>query len=71
MPTEAEIQAILKTIGKRNSTTEFNCGACGYMTCREKAIAIYQGKAEAAMCLIRSYEKPVPRPMLLWRQHQI
>lgn len=56
MPTEAEIQAILKTIGKRNSTTEFNCGACGYMTCREKAIAIYQGKAEAAMCLIRSYE---------------
>ncbi|MCD8156458.1 MAG: PAS domain-containing protein, partial [Clostridiales bacterium] len=26
------------------------------MSCREKAIAIYQGKAEAAMCLIRSYE---------------
>lgn len=56
MPTEAEIKEILKTIGKSNSTTEFNCGACGYMTCREKAIAIYQGKAEAAMCLIRSYE---------------
>lgn len=56
MPTEAEIRAILKTIGKSNSDTEFNCGACGYMSCREKAIAIYQGKAEAAMCLIRSYE---------------
>lgn len=56
MPSEAEIQAILKTIGKSNSDTEFNCGACGYMSCREKAIAIYQGKAEAAMCLIRSYE---------------
>lgn len=56
MPSEEELQAILKTIGKSNSDTEFNCGACGYMTCRDKAIAIYQGKAEAAMCLIRSYE---------------
>ncbi len=56
MPTEQEIKEILKTIGKSNSDTEFNCGACGYMSCREKAIAIYQGKAEAAMCLIRSYE---------------
>ncbi len=56
MPSEAEIKEILKTIGKSNSDTEFNCGACGYMSCREKAIAIYQGKAEAAMCLIRSYE---------------
>ncbi len=56
MPSEEEIQAILKTIGKSGSSTEFNCGACGYMSCREKAIAIYQGKAEAAMCLIRSYE---------------
>ncbi len=56
MPTEEEIKEILKTIGKSNSDTEFNCGACGYMSCREKAIAIYQGKAEAAMCLIRSYE---------------
>ena len=28
-----------------------NCGSCGYNTCREKAIAIYQGKAEISMCL--------------------
>jgi iron only hydrogenase large subunit-like protein len=56
MPTEEEIQQIMKTIGKSGSNTEFNCGACGYMSCREKAIAIYQGKAEASMCLIRSYE---------------
>lgn len=56
MPTEYEIQTILKQIGKSGSSTEFNCGACGYMTCRENAIAIYHGKAEAAMCLVRSYE---------------
>ena len=30
---------------------ELNCGSCGYDTCREKAIAIYQGKAEISMCL--------------------
>ena len=40
------------------------------MTCREKAIAIYQGKAEAAMCLIRSYETHVPRQTLLWKPHR-
>ena len=28
-----------------------NCGACGYNTCREKAIAVYQGKADINMCL--------------------
>lgn len=56
MPSEQEIQEIMKTIGRRNSKKEFNCGACGYETCREKAIAIYQGKAEAAMCQLRTYE---------------
>ena len=30
---------------------ELNCGACGYNTCREKAIAIIQNKAEVAMCI--------------------
>ena len=30
---------------------ELNCGSCGYNTCREKAIAILQGKAEISMCL--------------------
>ena len=56
MPSEQEIQEIMKTIGRRNSKMEFNCGACGYETCREKAIAIYQGKAEAEMCQLRTYE---------------
>ncbi len=56
MPTEEEIQEILKTVGKSNTDKEFNCGACGYPTCREKAIAIYQGKAESSMCLLRTFE---------------
>ena len=30
---------------------ELNCGACGYPTCREKAIAVFQHKAEVSMCI--------------------
>ncbi|MBQ2834870.1 MAG: histidine kinase [Clostridia bacterium] len=51
MPSETEIQSILRQMGKFRPSQELNCGSCGYNTCREKAIAIYQGKAEASMCL--------------------
>lgn len=51
MPTEDEIQAIFRQMGKFKPSDELNCGSCGYNTCREKAIAIYQGKAESSMCL--------------------
>lgn len=51
MPSETEISAILRQMGKFRPSQELNCGSCGYNTCREKAIAIYQGKAEASMCL--------------------
>lgn len=50
-PSDAEIQSILRQMGKFKPTDELNCGSCGYNTCREKAIAIYQGKAEISMCL--------------------
>ena len=50
-PSEAEITDILQKMGKKKSSDELNCGSCGYATCREKAIAIYQGKAEISMCL--------------------
>ncbi len=51
MPTETEISAILRQMGKYKPSDELNCGSCGYDTCREKAIAIFQGKAEISMCL--------------------
>lgn len=50
-PTELEISNILRQMGKFKPSQELNCGSCGYNTCREKAIAIYQGKAEISMCL--------------------
>ena len=51
VPSDEEINNILKQMGKTSPAHELNCGSCGYNTCREKAVAIYQGKAEASMCL--------------------
>lgn len=56
-PTEAQIQEILSMTGKVKPDDELNCGACGYPTCREKAIAVFQKKAELNMCIPFMYEK--------------
>lgn len=50
-PSDSEINDILHQMGKFKPSDELNCGSCGYDTCREKAVAIYQGKAEISMCL--------------------
>ncbi len=50
-PTEEEIASALRQMGKFKPSDELNCGSCGYNSCREKAIAICQGKAESSMCL--------------------
>ncbi len=50
-PSEMEINSVLRQMGKFKPSQELNCGSCGYSTCREKAIAICQGKAEISMCL--------------------
>ena len=50
-PSEYEIMSALRKMGKFRPSDELNCGTCGYNTCRDKAIAICQGKAEPSMCL--------------------
>lgn len=50
-PTDDEIRTVLRNMGKIRPEDELNCGSCGYDTCREKAVAIYHGKAEISMCL--------------------
>ena len=50
-PSESEIRDTLRQMGKMKPSDELNCGSCGYNTCREKAVAILQGKAEISMCL--------------------
>lgn len=51
VPTEEELTAILEKMGKQSPLDELNCGSCGYPTCREKAKAVFNGKAEVTMCL--------------------
>lgn len=51
IPSTEEIEGILNSIGKETPLDELNCGSCGYKTCRDKAIAVYNGLAEPNMCL--------------------
>jgi two-component system, NtrC family, sensor kinase len=51
MPTEEEIRAILAKTNKLKPEDELNCRACGYRSCREKAVAVHRGLAEVEMCL--------------------
>ncbi|MGA9294884.1 MAG: [Fe-Fe] hydrogenase large subunit C-terminal domain-containing protein [Ignavibacteriaceae bacterium] len=50
-PTEERIKEILAETNKFTSEDELNCGACGYNTCRENAVAIAKDLAEKDMCL--------------------
>ncbi|KAB3534885.1 PAS domain S-box protein [Alkaliphilus pronyensis] len=51
LPSNEEIKKILEFTFKYTEEDELNCGACGYSTCKNKAIAVFQGIAEADMCL--------------------
>lgn len=48
---EEEIQQILERTGKYDLQQQLNCGACGYDSCREKAIAVAHDMAEPEMCM--------------------
>ncbi len=54
---EEAVAEVLLQIGKTKPEHELNCGSCGYNTCREKAIAVLQGKASLTMCLPYLKEK--------------
>ncbi|MBD3290641.1 4Fe-4S dicluster domain-containing protein [candidate division KSB1 bacterium] len=56
-PDEEKIKDILAKMGKLKLEDELNCGACGYETCREHAVAIYKGLAESEMCLPYTIEQ--------------
>jgi len=48
---EEEIRNVLRRVNKYTPDDELNCGACGYSSCREKAIATLRGMAEVTMCI--------------------
>ena len=45
------VQQVLNRMGKTTKDKELNCGSCGYPTCRDKAVAVCQGRAQIEMCL--------------------
>ncbi|MDD4716115.1 MAG: [Fe-Fe] hydrogenase large subunit C-terminal domain-containing protein, partial [Oscillospiraceae bacterium] len=56
-PSEEQLVATLHKMGKYSQKDELNCGMCGYPSCREKAAAILEGKAEINMCLPFMHER--------------
>ena len=38
------LEEILHQMGKHKPEDELNCGSCGYNTCRDKAVAVLNGK---------------------------
>jgi nitrogen-specific signal transduction histidine kinase/iron only hydrogenase large subunit-like protein len=57
IPSSNDIAEVLKKMGKNDPSDYLDCGACGYDTCVEHAIAIVQGLAETEMCLPYTIEK--------------
>ncbi|MFA5418434.1 MAG: [Fe-Fe] hydrogenase large subunit C-terminal domain-containing protein [Bacteroidales bacterium] len=49
--TEDQIMEVLTKTGKESTENQLNCGACGYNSCRDKAIAVLDGMAELEMCI--------------------
>ena len=56
-PSKADLMRILGLLGKSKPEDELNCGACGYDTCLEHAVAIHKGLAGNEMCLPYTIEK--------------
>ncbi|MGB9868144.1 MAG: [Fe-Fe] hydrogenase large subunit C-terminal domain-containing protein [Bacillota bacterium] len=50
-PTREQLREILEKSGKFSPEDELNCGACGYQSCEEKAIAVFNGMADPEMCI--------------------
>jgi len=70
IPTEEQIRTILKKIGKLPPNHNLDCRACGYPTCRDKAIAVAQGIAEAEYCLPYLLEQSKKIYQQLERSHR-
>lgn len=57
LPSKKDLDEILIRLGKEQPEDELDCGACGYETCREHAIAIHKGLAENEMCLPNTIDR--------------
>jgi len=56
-PSSERLRQILQATNKYETKDELNCGACGYTTCREHAVAVYRELADGNMCLPYSLKR--------------
>jgi len=57
LPEDEEVKQVLASMGKLTPKDHLDCGACGYETCIDHAVAIVKGLAEEEMCLPYTIEK--------------
>ena len=50
LPNQAETKEILEQMGKYSQADIYNCGACGYTSCEQMALAIFNGKNKPENC---------------------
>ena len=65
-PGEEDLEYFLSLIGREKAEDQLDCGACGYMSCREKAVAVYQGMADPFMCIPTSRDRAEAQSNLLF-----
>ena len=49
-PSASELTEILNQMGKHTEADMYNCGACGYVSCQQMALAIFNGKNKPQNC---------------------
>jgi iron only hydrogenase large subunit-like protein/nitrogen-specific signal transduction histidine kinase len=69
-PDREELTPIMHRMGKFTPADELNCGACGYDTCLEHAVAIHKKLAESEMCLPNTIDQLRIALMELKESHQ-
>lgn len=51
MPSREKVDEVLKVIGKNEANSHLGCGACGFESCNDFAIAVARGLAKPELCL--------------------
>lgn len=70
-PKPDDIRKILNATAKFGQGDELNCRACGYATCREHAVAVFQGLADVGMCLPYNLRKMEEDQGILLQKYEL
>ncbi len=70
-PSSERLRQILQATDKYKTKDELNCGACGYTTCREHAVAVYRELAVNNMCLPYSLKRLEEEHIKLTQKYEL